>query len=286
MQNVNLSKGMHVRSIDGDKIGKIIATVDNTFLVEKGILFPEDYTFSYNAIERVEGDTLYVKYTMQQVKDRNFDLSSINQTAASTSYSDSTYRQGASAFPESVNTSTGSGFAAGSSNLGAQSSSTYSQSADLNQSTVNRVENEGSTVRVPLREEQVDVSKTVHEAGEIRLHKTVITETRHIEVPVMREEVQVERVQVSPTEATSMTGMGAEFTENTISVPIREEEIEIHKRPVVREEIRLTKNVRVDEKSVDTQVRREEAHIEREGNVTKLSDTSSSASPLKNPKAS
>lgn len=261
MQNVNLSKGMHVRSIDGDKIGKIIATVDNTFLVEKGILFPEDYTFTYNAIERVEGDTLYVKYTMQQVKDRNFDLSSANTQTESTSYSDSTsFRQGASAFPEAVDTST------------AGTASTYSQSADLNLNQSNRVEADGSTVRVPLKEEQVDVQKTVHEAGEIRLHKTVVTEMRHIEVPVMREEVQVERVQVSPHDATS--GVGSDFTENTISIPIREEEVEIHKRAVVKEEIRLTKNVKIDEKRVDTEVRHEEAQIEREGNVTRLSDSS------------
>jgi len=276
MENVALHKGMLVRSIDGDKVGKVIATVDNTFMVEKGILFPEDYTFNLNAIERIEGDTCYVRYTMQQVKDRDFDLSSFDNTATSSAASyDTTSRTGASAYPEASN------FSNVDSNL--DNSATFNRDTTLNSNSTLNADN---TVRVPLKEEQIDVQKTMHEAGEIRLHKTVVTETRHIEVPVMREEVSIERVQVPPGQVSTSGSVDSNFEETSISVPIREEEIEIRKRPVVKEEIRVTKNVKIDERKVDTEVRHEEAYIEKEGNVKKISDTPAGTNVPRTPKAS
>ncbi len=47
---------------------------------------------------------------------------------------------------------------------------------------------------VPIRQEEVEVHKEVVQTGEIRIHKRVITENRTFTVPVMREEVIIERL--------------------------------------------------------------------------------------------
>lgn len=115
-------------------------------------------------------------------------------------------------------------------------------------------------VRVPLAAEELEARKRERQAGEVRVAKDVVTEQKHIDVPVTREEVHVER---TPVEGAPPAGQAA-FQKETVSVPIREEEVEIRKRPVVREEVRVTKERRQEERRADAEVRREEAHVEGE----------------------
>src|SRR5829696_9437168 len=51
--------------------------------------------------------------------------------------------------------------------------------------------------RIELREEELRASKERVKAGEVRVHKDVVTEKKSIDVPVTREEVVVERHPVS-----------------------------------------------------------------------------------------
>ncbi len=94
----------------------------------------------------------------------------------------------------------------------------------------------------------------------MRVKKDVVTEQKELRVPVTREEVQVERV---PIEGSPPAGEAA-FQEKTVTVPIREEEVEVRKRPVVREEVRVSKERHAEERRADAQVRREEARVERD----------------------
>jgi uncharacterized protein (TIGR02271 family) len=120
-------------------------------------------------------------------------------------------------------------------------------------------------VRVPLSEEQLEASKRVGTAGEVRVRKTVETEQQQISVPVMKEHVEVERV---PAQAGSTPGE-ARFQDETISVPVREEEVEIRKRPVVREEVRVRKDRDVQEQRFAETVRKENVEIDEEGDLKK-----------------
>jgi uncharacterized protein (TIGR02271 family) len=119
---------------------------------------------------------------------------------------------------------------------------------------------ERETERLTLSEEELEAQKTMREAGEVRVHKEVHTEHRQMDVPVTREEVHVERV---PASASTTPDAGADFREKTISVPVREEEVEIRKRPKVREEVRVSKTPHVEERRVEGEVRREDAKIDR-----------------------
>ena len=119
------------------------------------------------------------------------------------------------------------------------------------------------TDRLQLREEQLDVEKERVEAGEVRLRKEVVTEQRSIEVPVTREEVVIER----HTAAGDERAEGTIGEDEEIRIPLMEEEVRVDKTPVVREEVSVRKRQVQDTERVSETVRREEARIESRGDA-------------------
>lgn len=126
----------------------------------------------------------------------------------------------------------------------------------------------GSELRVPLTEEQLEVTKHVTIPSRVRLHREVRTEMRHITVPVTREVLRIERVPANePVEA---SGDMQTFSEQMLEIPLHEEEVVIHKHPVVREVVRVTREVRSEERTLYEPVRRLDVNVER----TEVPDTS------------
>ncbi len=130
----------------------------------------------------------------------------------------------------------------------------------------------GEEVRVPVAEEELDVAKRDRQAGEVRLRKDVVTETKHVDVPVTREEVHVER---TPAAARSPSPGEATFQEKTVLMPVHEEEVEIRKRPVVKEEVRLRKERVTEQRAAEAEVRKERVDIEGEDGAHRLDEPSS-----------
>jgi uncharacterized protein (TIGR02271 family) len=217
-------EGMTVYSAEGDKLGKVILCDANSFTIEKGFFFPKDYIARYEdiAAANFDDDELRLRLTKDDFESR--------ERGEGTAYA---------------------GSAAG---FGAGSGATLDESARSGGSA-----RTGDEVRVPVAEEELDVVKRDREAGEVRLHKDVVTDTRHVEVPVTREEVRVERVPAS--ERTAQPGE-ASFREQDVSMPIREEEVEIQKRPVVKEEVRLQKERFTEQRAADADVRKERVELE------------------------
>lgn len=114
--------------------------------------------------------------------------------------------------------------------------------------------------RIPLREEELEAEKTQREE-EVRLHKVVHTEMKHMEVPVQKEELVIERVPASDI-GTADTGVGA-FHEEETRIPLREEEVQVSKRPVVKEEVRARKQTRTEKRDVSGEIRKEDVEVER-----------------------
>ncbi|HET7478723.1 MAG TPA: PRC and DUF2382 domain-containing protein [Rubrobacteraceae bacterium] len=111
-------------------------------------------------------------------------------------------------------------------------------------------------LRVQRTEEELRAGTTEREAGRMNVRKRVRTDRESIGVPTKREEVHVERVPVDREAGETEIG------DDEISVPITEEEVVVEKRPVVKEEIRLRKDVVEDEQVVEEDVRREEVDID------------------------
>jgi uncharacterized protein (TIGR02271 family) len=113
-------------------------------------------------------------------------------------------------------------------------------------------------LRVQRTEEELAAGTREREAGELRVRKNVRTERESVEVPTRHEEVSVERVPLSG-EASE-----AEIGEGEVNVPVTEEEVVVSKRPVVKEEVRIRKDVVEDTQIVEEDVRREEIDVEDE----------------------
>jgi uncharacterized protein (TIGR02271 family) len=113
-------------------------------------------------------------------------------------------------------------------------------------------------LRVQRTEEELAAGTREREAGQLKVRKRVRTDREHIEVPTRHEEVSVERVPVEG-EATE-----AEIGEDEVVVPVTEEEVVVGKRPVVKEEVRVRKDVVEDTETVEEDVRREEIEVEDE----------------------
>ncbi len=113
-------------------------------------------------------------------------------------------------------------------------------------------------LRVQRIEEELRVDTREREAGEVRVRKNVRTDQEQVRVPKRHEEVSVERVPVEEGREASE----AEIGDEEIEVPVVEEEVVVEKRPEVKEEIRLRKDVVEEEELVEEYVRREEVDIE------------------------
>jgi uncharacterized protein (TIGR02271 family) len=114
---------------------------------------------------------------------------------------------------------------------------------------------------IELREEELRVEKERVEAGEVRLRKEVVKENKTIDVPVTREEVVVEKRSVGGRRPAS----GQVGEDEEISIPVMEEQIEVEKTPVVREEVSLKKQQVQGTREISDTVKREEAWVDTAG---------------------
>ncbi len=109
--------------------------------------------------------------------------------------------------------------------------------------------------RVQRTEEELRAGTREREARRLNVRTRVRTEREQISVPTRREEVSVERVPVDEE------GTGAEIGEDEVSVPVVEEEVVVGKESMVKEEVRVRKDVVQDEEVVEEDVRKEEVDI-------------------------
>ena len=130
--------------------------------------------------------------------------------------------------------------------------------------TNDRYEHEAfrNETRLTLSEEQLAVGKREVSAGEVGVHKRVETQHVHEEVPVRREEVEVERRPISDP----MAAGAGQITETAdeIRIPLHAEEVVVEKRVVPTEELVVRKREVVETEGVDTTVRRETAEVDRQ----------------------
>jgi len=124
---------------------------------------------------------------------------------------------------------------------------------------------EGDTIQV--KEERLHAEKRPVETGEVNVRKEVHSETKTMEVPVQREEVIIERTPVHGRAATEGIATGDIREGEPIRVPVREEQVNVTKEPVVTEEVKVGKRVVQDTEHVSGQVRKEEVKVDQTGNV-------------------
>lgn len=141
----------------------------------------------------------------------------------------------------------------------------FVQPSDFNrQSTEDQPAKQSETI--PVIEEQLRVGKEVVEAGRVRFAKSVSEHEEAIRMPVVHEEVIVERITVNQYVETPPPPV--RYEGRTMIIPVLQEVVVVEKRLMLVEELRVTKR---EVHSHDTQhvtLRKEEIKVEH------VSDTS------------
>ncbi len=265
----NLMEDAPVYGSDGEKLGKVVWLSDDQFGVKKGIFFPKDFTLRYEDIRDVQGDEIYLNLSQSDLegwKNENYEgwqhVDDINEGRLNATPKPEFQDRYRSLFGDKAQTS----------DLGSRSASLTNRNEDI--ASLNSMGRSTEETRVPIMEEKLEAQKTVRQAGEVNLRKVVHTELQHFTVPVMREEVRVERTPVSEQDASRIQGSGlaagaTAFDDKTVRVPVMEEEVTITKRPVVKEEVRITKDRVTEQRDVSGEVRKETVDIKENGRISK-----------------
>lgn len=234
-----LADGMPVQCRDGEKLGKITDLGDDYFVVQKGFFFPRDFTLRYDDIQDIQDEKVILDLDRADVKDwKDEEFTGWSQVDEM--------------------------------NAGRMTAAPHPDFEErFNQRNAATSTDE---TKVPLREEELETHKNLRQTGTVTLRKIVHTELRHFTIPVMKEEVRIERAPVSGGESAGMEASAAGFEESgepTIRVPIMEEEVTISKRPVVKEEVRVIKERHTEERDVSEEIKKEDIDIQEEGKVPK-----------------
>ena len=113
---------------------------------------------------------------------------------------------------------------------------------------------------VPVIAEELAVQKRVIETGKVRITKVVHEREAVVDEPLLREEVEVERV---PIQRMVDGPIPVRYEENTVIVSILEEVLVVEKRLMLKEELHIRKRRVETHQPQQVTLRREEAHIER-----------------------
>jgi len=252
-QRSNIKEGMIVRSIDGEKLGKVFAIGDDSFQIEKGLFFPKDYLVRYTEVSDIRGDEIILTHGKEGLQKLGAEsYGTVGDTTGVPIGAPVGTASGATPSGPIAGDTTGLGRGADTGGMGASATSRGAERTAAGREDVS----------IPLHKEELDVIKRDQQAGEVRVRKDVVEEEKVMDVPVRRERVRVERRDVTDRPAT-----GAAFQEETVVVPLRAEEVEVQKRAVVDEELVIHKDAVEEERRVAETVRREEAAIRSDGDV-------------------
>ena len=144
--------------------------------------------------------------------------------------------------------------------MSSQAQHLFGQHRDQHDSNVRREES-GATIQLP--EEELDVRTHAVDAGQISVGTQVVQEHRTIDVPVMREEVTIDRHPVDrrPSEAPISEH------DDLLEVPAHEEQVAAEKQAVISEEVEVGKRAMHDRQNVSATVRKEVVDVDADGDL-------------------
>lgn len=128
---------------------------------------------------------------------------------------------------------------------------------------------ESEDQKLRLRKEELDVSKNRVDIGKVEFGKEIIEEQQTLNIPVIREEVVIERKSINEP---SDKPIGEDEDEH-FSLSVSEEKVEVGKHTVVTGEITAHKREIEENREIKETIRREEACINKDGDANIVDDT-------------
>jgi uncharacterized protein (TIGR02271 family) len=117
-----------------------------------------------------------------------------------------------------------------------------------------------------LREEELDIAKDRFKSGEVTLHKDIVEEHKIVDVPVMHEEVAIERKALDHRMSDKPIGK-----EETIHIPLTEEKVEVGKHTEMIGEVSAHKRAVNEMRHVDEVLKKEKAQVDVDGHPKVIS---------------
>ncbi|HEX8267733.1 MAG TPA: YsnF/AvaK domain-containing protein [Pyrinomonadaceae bacterium] len=122
-----------------------------------------------------------------------------------------------------------------------------------------QIENQPATI--PVIEEQLTVDKRVIEKGRVRISKKVRETDETVNIPLVQENVQVERVPINQFIAEPPPPV--RYEGNVMIIPVLREVVIVEKRLVLVEELRVTKQQTQTQETQKIRLRKEEVNVKR-----------------------
>jgi len=113
---------------------------------------------------------------------------------------------------------------------------------------------------LPVVEEQLEIETRPEKTGSVRVEKHVERRVRKIDVPVLRETVEVHRVPINRVvEAVPAIRRSGD----TIIIPVTEEQLITTRRVILKEEVHVTRHRTKERATRETVLERERAEVKR-----------------------
>jgi uncharacterized protein (TIGR02271 family) len=221
--------GMRVMTPGGRELGRVVRTGEETFVVDRGEDDPRAYELRHRYVTDVHGDDIV------------YDL------------------EGRVSGGAGARLSTAAAATREAPVLGGHQTSRVDLAGERTPRARQRPEPEEQDLRMALIDEEMAVEKVARESGHVRIRKEVRIEERHIIVPVRVEEVIIERIPIG-REATG--DIEETFRGEELDLALHEEEVRVTKRPVVREELRIRKVVRSEDRDATASLRHEDVAVD------------------------
>lgn len=265
--------GMDVIGADGEKVGEIDGVERDYFVVRKGFFFPQDHYIPMTAVSSFDDNGVYLNVTKDEALEQEWSqepvVSSdqetiVDERGGAWSGGDIPTDQDGVVIEDSGRVGQTGEPEVAAYDTGEDTLAGIGTDRDV---TTNVDEGYAGDTQVDRDHRRVDVHEEdlvagTHEVdrGTARINKNVVEEEQSVDVPVTEEEVEISRRRVDR----DATADDHAFEEGTIEVPLRGEEVDVDKRSRVVEEIDVDKTAREHTERVSDTVRREEVDIEGE----------------------
>jgi uncharacterized protein (TIGR02271 family) len=214
------------RGIDDVDFGEIQSVDSEYVLTQKGIIDKEFFSFPLNLVQDYDGNRVLFKVTEEEARNSYMQTQNIDGANSSEIETDNT------------------------------------TNGDANESLSNIKEEEKELV-IPLMAEDLVVTKKETQ-DEITITKEPIRETKAQQVQLMHEEIEIERRPVDNLSNSSIddTSLSKDIrpveSKTQIKIPLKREEVEVTKKPYVKEEVVIKKKTVTDKKEITDEVTSEE----------------------------
>jgi uncharacterized protein (TIGR02271 family) len=141
------------------------------------------------------------------------------------------------------------------------------QSPKAENESSSNLQNTEANGSLELHKEELDITKNSVDAGEVVLSKDVVEEQKTVDVPVMHEEVIIKRTPLNNERSDDSIS-----SEDTIHIPVSQEQVQVNKYTVTTEEVSASKHQVEETQHVEETLKHEEAHVDTTGSVNVISD--------------